>query len=216
MSKAHLYFFLFPVFSPIFYPTFPTHAVCSIHLNDPLYEGEQQIWFIKTGNLYITSGILRMCAMIAFVMILEDELQGQLRIKSQPKQKSLWRSVEAVTTKKKSLKSLQNLFIQCIPHTLSIKNKHGDVFLFFYLSNKNMHQQTLWAYFHPASSLSVMGETPLHIYRGTCGRRVALSGRQHWHLDHRPLTDATSLIETRAPLHAVFQPQQEKTLSDRI
>lgn len=155
-----------------------------------------------------------MCAMIAFVMILEDELQGQLRIKSQPKQKSLWRSVEAVT---KKISKEPSKSVYSVHSTYPInQNKHDDVFLFFYLSNKNMHQQTLWAYFHPASSLSVMGETPLHIYRGTCGRLVALSGRQHWHLDRRPLTDATSLIETRAPLHAVFQPQQEKALSDGI
>lgn len=100
-SKAHLYFFFNFLFFYLFFaqPLWPS-AVFSIQLNDPLYEGEQQIWFTKTGDLYITSGILRMCAMIAFVMILEDELQGQLWIKSQLKQKALWRSVEAGTKKK--------------------------------------------------------------------------------------------------------------------
>lgn len=120
--------------------------------------------------------------------------------------------------KKKKISKEPSKSVYSVHSTYPInQNKHSDVFLFFfYLSNKNMHQQTLWTYFHPASSLSVTGETPLHIYRGTCGQQAAPSGRQHWHLDHRPMTNATSLIETRAPLHAVFPPQQEKPLSDRI
>lgn len=50
-----------------------------------------------------------------------------------------------------------------------------------------------------------MGETSLHVSGGTCRRHV----NPEWTATRRPMTDAPSLIGTRTPLHAEFQPQED-------